>query len=134
MRILDEQIADLRSKFGGFFEGNRVGHGGANPDGAFIQMRQELPADEGNQQESCAENEQGTDDSDRRGMIEAPFESPGVSIANPLENAILLFLYAVLEPVGGEDGNDSEGEDERAEQARSPWCPPWDGRVFRRDP
>src|SRR5208282_2794880 len=38
LRILRENLADLGSEFGGFFERNGVRHGGAKPESAFIQV------------------------------------------------------------------------------------------------
>ena len=46
-----ENLAHLRRDLARFLEGDRVGHGGANPQRAFIQVRHELVADRRNQQQ-----------------------------------------------------------------------------------
>ena len=40
------RLRTLRSEFGRFFKRDGVGHSGADPDGAFVEMRHEFAADE----------------------------------------------------------------------------------------
>src|SRR5258708_39965972 len=75
----------------------------------------EFSADEWDEQERGDENRQGRDEGDR-GMVEAPVEGSRVLIANPVVDGILLFLYATLEPVGSEHGNDREGQNKSADE------------------
>src|SRR5260370_41693815 len=49
-------------------------------------------------------------------MVEAPVEASLVLIANQVVDGILLFLYAALEPVGSEHGNDGEGQNKSADE------------------
>ncbi len=51
LRKAEQDIADLRRELGCLLEGNGVGRGGAHPERAFIEVRHEFAADEGNQQE-----------------------------------------------------------------------------------
>ena len=81
-------------------------------------MRKEFSADERNKKESGAENQESGDDRDHR-VIEAPFQAAGVLIADPIEDAVLLFLDATLEPVRRQHRNDRERENERAEERKS---------------
>ena len=48
--------------------------------------------------------------------VQAPVEFRGVLVLDPLIGAVHVFLHAVLEPVGGEHGNQGESEDQRADQ------------------
>ena len=52
LRIGHQNVANLRGDLAGFFERNRIRHGRPHPERAFIQVRHELAADEGNQQQS----------------------------------------------------------------------------------
>src|SRR5215470_17938285 len=52
-------------------------------------------------------------------MIEAPVETPGIVVAEPVVDAIFFFLDAALEPIGGQYGNDGERQDERAEKSEA---------------
>src|ERR1700739_462346 len=47
-RIVVENVADFGRELGGFFKRNGVRHGGANPEGTFIEMRQKFAANKGN--------------------------------------------------------------------------------------
>ncbi len=49
-------LRTLRGELRGFLEGNRVGHGGANPQRPFIEVGQELAADVRNQKQRGREN------------------------------------------------------------------------------
>ena len=119
-RILDEQVADLRGELRGCFERNRVGHGGANPRGAFVKMGKEFSADERHKKKRGTENRHGHDEGDR-GVIKAPVQATRVLIANPVVDEVLLFFHIVLEPIRSEHRNNRERENERAdEKARTP--------------
>ncbi len=118
LRILRENVADLRRKLGGVFKRNRVGHGGANPKRTFIEVRQKFAADEGKEEQRRAKDE-CNDEESQLGMIEAPFELPAITSADAVEKTIGLFLDAVLEPIRGEDGNECERENEGANEGES---------------
>ena len=64
-----------------------------------------------------ATEDQQCDEKSELGVIEAPHEAPGVAVADPVENTIGFFPYAVLEPIGGEHGNEGERKDERADES-----------------
>src|ERR1700722_15615927 len=49
-------------------------------------------------------------------MVEAPHQAAGISVADPVVNAILLFFDTALEPVRRDDRNKRQREDERAEE------------------
>src|SRR5277367_1487519 len=49
-------------------------------------------------------------------MIEAPLKLLAITATDPIENAIGLFLDAILEPVRGEHGDEGESENESANQ------------------
>ena len=49
-------------------------------------------------------------------MIEAPVETPGIVVAEPVVDAIFFFLDAALEPIRGQHGNDSERENQGPEK------------------
>ncbi len=51
LRIRHQDVADLRGDLAGLFEGDGVGHGRAHPQRAFVEVRHELAADEGDQQQ-----------------------------------------------------------------------------------
>ncbi len=92
----------MRGKFRGVLERDGVGQGGADPERAFVEVRQKFAADEGEKQERGSEDD-GGDKQSGLGVIEAPLETSGVAVADPIENAVGLFLNTVLEPVGGEN-------------------------------
>ena len=46
-------------ELGGLFVRNGVRHGGADPQRAFVEMRHEFAADEGDEQQGRAKNEAG---------------------------------------------------------------------------
>src|SRR5262249_49795829 len=56
-RISVEYAADLRRKLRRILKSDRIRHGGANPESAFIEMRQKFAADVGNQQQRRTEDE-----------------------------------------------------------------------------
>src|SRR5580692_6346008 len=70
-RVSHQNLANLRSEFGGFFERDGVGHSGANPHSSFIQVRHELAADERNQKQRRGKNHRGQNHCEVR-TIQAP--------------------------------------------------------------
>src|ERR1700676_980182 len=117
LRILREQSADFGGKLAGFLERDGVRHGGANPQSAFIEVGKKFAADERDEKQSGGED-QGAEEQGHFGMIEAPSEACGIGIADPIEDAIVFFLNAFLEPVGGEDGNNGKSENQRADERK----------------
>src|SRR6185295_14500638 len=55
-RILIEDVANLGRELRGVFKGDRVWHGGANPQRTFVEVRQEFAADVGNEEKSRRED------------------------------------------------------------------------------
>ena len=94
-RILHQDVAHLRRELARRVERNCVGHGGANPQRAFVEMRHELSADEGNQQQRGGEDHRGHDHG-RLGMVEAPVQPARIFVAHPFEGLVLALVHAFL--------------------------------------
>ncbi len=79
---LEQDVADLRRELGRLFERNGVRRGGPHPQRAFIQVRHEFAADEGNQQQRAHEDRQNHGHR-HQAIAQAPAQHPPVAVANP---------------------------------------------------
>src|SRR5580704_8414418 len=87
LRVLGEQVAHFRGELARFFKRDGVGHGSADPQSAFVEVRKKFAADERDEEKSGGKDE-GADEQGHSRMIEAPFKTRGVSVADPFEDAI----------------------------------------------
>ena len=108
LRTWGENLARL-------LERDRIGHGGAHPERAFVEMRHELSADEGYEQKRGGED-QGGHEHGRLRVIEAPLQLARIFVAHPFKGLVHALVHAVFEPVGAHDGNERERQDQRADK------------------
>ena len=80
-------LADLGRDPGRFIIGDTVGHGGAHPERAFIQMRHEFGADKGRDSRASASSTPEPRD-DAPGMLQAIVEPLGVARLDVLKIAL----------------------------------------------
>src|SRR5229473_4933782 len=78
-------------------------------------MRKEFSANERDEEQTCGKD-RAADEESHFGMSEAPIEALGVALADPIEDAVLLFLDAFLENVPSHHGNNRKRKDERADE------------------
>ncbi len=113
--ISHQNLADLRRELARLFKRNRIGHGCAHPQRAFVEMRHELSADERHEQKRGGKDKSGHEHGDLR-MVETPFQLTGIFVAHPFEGLVHALVHAVFEPAGAHDGNEGEREDQRADE------------------
>src|SRR5712692_6560902 len=118
LRVLVQDVANLGRKFGGVFERDGVRHRGADPERAFVKMRKEFSSYQGDEEKACGKDRAAGKESDL-GMREAPIEACRVKVADPVEDAVVLFLDASLEGVPSHDWNNGKRKDERADERES---------------
>ncbi len=108
-RILVQQVADFRREFSGVFVPNRIRQSSPDPQSAFVEMRQELSANERNQNKRGTENEYANEQR-CLGMVETPGQPAGVAVADPFEDTIVFFFHTALEPVRSQHRHKSQRE------------------------
>src|SRR6185312_5416534 len=112
------QLADLGRDAAGLVKRNRVGHGGAHPERAFIKMGHELAADEGREGERGDEHGAGGHDNEP-GMAQAPAHLAAVPVLHPLQRAVDREPDALLEPVRAQHRHQRQGDKQRADQGEA---------------
>src|SRR5665213_2254358 len=89
-----QYLAYFGGDLGRFIERDGVWHRGAHPQRAFVQLRHELSADGGDQQQrTCQENSRG----ERRppGMGQTKIKTPGVSRLDGFEGGVTALAHAL---------------------------------------
>ena len=110
-----ENLADLRRDLARFLERDGVGHGGANPERAFVQVRHELGADRGNEQQRAAEHQHGRQRGGP-GMREAEIETFGVGGFDGFEAGVAPLAHAFAEGPRTKHRQQGQRDDQRADQ------------------
>ena len=81
-------------------------------------MREKFPADERHEEKRRAKNQRARENCALR-MMQAPLEPARINVANPIENAVGLFLHAFLEPRVGQNRNKRKREEKSAYQCEA---------------
>src|SRR5712692_9573241 len=115
LRVLVQDVANLGSKFGGVLERDGVRHGGADPERAFVEMREKFSSNQRDEEEAGNKDRRAGREREL-GMSETPIEALRVKVTDPVEDAVALFLDTVLEGVPSHYWNNGKGKNERADE------------------
>ena len=74
LRIRHQDVANLRRDLARLFKRDGVRHGGANPQRALVEMRHELAADEGDEQQRRSKDEDGNNQTVSSRPVERPIQ------------------------------------------------------------
>ena len=115
LRKAPQNLPDLRRELGGLFERNGIRRGGAYPQRAFVQVRHELAADPGNQQQRCGEDRQNHGHRDQP-VAQAPAQHSAVHAANGLVDPVARFMHVLPQKKRAQHGQQRQGAKQRAQQ------------------
>src|ERR1035438_3021762 len=94
--------------------------GAADPDGAFVEVRQELGADDAAEAEKDGEQKDEGCEGDRDVvMLDGPADGAAVVAREPGHHRIFPLAGALGEGEAGEDRSDENGEQEAAKQSEA---------------
>ena len=117
LRVLKQDIADLRRKLAGLVEGDGVGSGGTNPERALVEVRHKLRADGGNHQQRSGEDAQAN--RDRRPRIaETDVQDPAVKALDSLVESHDRFVYVFAKKIRAQYRQQREAAEQRSEQRK----------------
>ncbi len=106
----------MRHDFARLLKRNRVWHGSAYPQRAFVEVRHEFAADKRNEAERRGKN-QNRNQQRELAMVKAPVKLACINFLDPFKRAVLWLLHALGEHVRRQHWNQREREDQRADQA-----------------
>ena len=110
-----QYLADLGRDLRRFVERDGVGHGGAHPQRAFVQLRHELGADARDEQQRTRQ-QNGRGERRPPGMGEAEIEALGVSRFDGFESGVAPLPHALAHEPGAQHRQQRQRDDQRADQ------------------